>query len=100
MPIRCSNGLKSVKIIGLKTIGQEDVAVPEYFYKVLLDDSRGEYKMIGFLVPAVDSNKPLYSFVVPVDEIEKMTGIDFFPKLDDIIENKLEKSSDYKDWSF
>jgi len=84
----------------LKTIGNEDVAVPEYFYKVLLDDSRGAYKMIGFLVPAVDSNRPLYEFVVPVDQIEKMTGIDFFPKLNDKIENQLEKSSDYKSWSF
>jgi endonuclease G len=84
----------------LKTIGEEDVAVPEYFYKVLLDTSRSEYKMIGFLVPAVDSNKPLYEFVVPVDEIEKMTGIDFYPSLNDKIENSLEKSSDYKSWSF
>jgi endonuclease G len=85
---------------GLKTIGNENVAVPKYFYKVLLDDSRGEYKMIAFLVPAVDSDKPLYEFVVSVDEIEKLTGIDFYPKLEDGIENKLEKSSDYKDWSF
>ena len=85
---------------GLKTIGKEKVAVPEYFYKVLLDDSRGDYKMIAFLVPAIDSNKPLYNFVVPVDEIERMTGIDFYPKLDDKIESKLEKNSDYKDWSF
>jgi endonuclease G len=84
----------------LKTIGEEDVAVPEYFYKVLLDTSRDEYKMIGFLVPAVDSKKPLYEFVVPVDEIEKMTGIDFYPSLNDKIENSLEKSSDYKSWSF
>ena len=35
-----------------------------------------------------------------VDEIEKLTGIDFFPKLDDAIEQKLEASSDYKQWSF
>ncbi|WP_395061542.1 DNA/RNA non-specific endonuclease [Flavobacterium sp.] len=84
----------------LKTIGKEKVAVPDYFYKVLLDDSRGEYKMIGFLVPAIDSNKPLYEFVVPVDQIEKMTGIDFYPKLNDAIENKLEKANDYKGWSF
>ncbi|MDD5148973.1 MAG: DNA/RNA non-specific endonuclease, partial [Flavobacterium sp.] len=40
------------------------------------------------------------SFVVSVDSLEKMTGIDFFPKLDDKIENSLEKSSDYKSWSF
>jgi endonuclease G len=29
-----------------------------------------------------------------------MTKIDFFPKLDDKVENQLEKSNDYKDWSF
>lgn len=84
----------------LETIGNEDVAVPKFFYKVLLDNSRGEYKMIAFLVPAVDSDKPLYEFVVSVDEIEKLTGIDFYPNLDDSIESKLEKSSDYKTWSF
>lgn len=84
----------------LETIGYEDVSVPNYFYKVLLDNSRGEYKMIGFLVPAEDSDEPLYKFVVPVDTIEKMTGINFYPKLEDGLENKLEKSADYKEWSF
>lgn len=84
----------------LKTIGKEKVAVPNYFYKVLLDNSRGKFKMIGFLVPAVDSNRPLYDFVVPVNQIEELTGIDFYPKLDDSIEENLEKSSDYKEWSF
>jgi endonuclease G len=56
--------------------------------------------MIAFLVPNAKSNKPLYEFVVSVDSIEKMTGIDFFPKLDDKTENRLEKNSDYKAWSF
>ena len=84
----------------LKTIGQEHVLVPNYFYKILLDNSNGHYKMIAFLVPNAKSNKPLYEFVVSVDSIEKMTGIDFFPKLDDKTENSLEKNSDYKGWSF
>ncbi len=85
---------------GLATIGNENVAVPNYFYKVLLDEYNGKYRMIGFLIPAEDSDKPLYEFVVPVDEIERLTGIDFFPKLDDAIETRMEKSSDYKNWSF
>lgn len=85
---------------GLKTIGSEKVAVPNYFYKVLLDVDHGNYKMIAFLVPHENSNKPLYEFVISVDEIEKKTGIDFFPILPDSIENRLEKSSDYKSWSF
>lgn len=83
---------------GLKTIGNEKVAVPEYFYKIIYEPTNA--KMIGFLMPAVDSDKPLYEFVVAVDEIERQTGIDFFPKLEDKIENLLEKTNDYKKWSF
>ena len=84
----------------LETIGKEDVAVPDYFYKVLLNKNNGNYKMIAFLMPNEDSEKGLYEFVVSVDEVEKLTGINFFPKLEDSIENQLEKSSDYKNWSF
>jgi endonuclease G len=84
----------------LKTIGTEKVSVPNYFYKILLDNSNGQYRMIAFLVPSKKSDKPIYDFVVSVDSLEKMTGIDFFPKLDDKIENSLEKNNNYKTWSF
>jgi len=84
----------------LKIIGREKVSVPQYFYKILLDESNGKYRIIAFLIPNEKSDKPLYSFVVSVDSLEKMTGIDFFPKLDDKTENILEKSRDYKSWSF
>ncbi|MFD0989933.1 DNA/RNA non-specific endonuclease [Mariniflexile jejuense] len=84
----------------MKTIGSEHVAVPNQFYKVLIDVNSGKIKMIAFLMPHKNSNKPLYDFVVSVDEVEKLTGIDFFPELDDSLENKLEASSSYKDWSF
>jgi endonuclease G len=84
----------------LKTIGQEKVSVPNYFYKILFDNSNGQYRMIAFLVPSKKSDKPIYDFVVSVDSLEKITGINFFPKLDDKIENSLEKNSDYKAWSF
>ena len=82
----------------LETIGYENVAVPKYFYKVLLTNDMT--RMIGFLVPHKDSNKPLYEFVVSVDSIEKMTGLDFFPELEDTLESQLESNSSYKDWSF
>lgn len=85
---------------GLKTIGKENVAIPNYFYKVLVYKSGVKTNMIGFLVPHKESDLPLYKFVVPVDKIEQLTKVDFFPKLDDDIENNLEKSSDYKLWSF
>lgn len=84
----------------LKTIGREKVTVPQQFYKVLLDYSGPEVKAIGFLVPHQASKKPLYDFVVSIDEIESLTGIDFFPALPDGLEKKLEKNSSYKNWSF
>ncbi len=82
----------------LETIGSEEVSVPKYFYKVLL--TKDKTRMIAFLVPHEKSNQPLYEFVISVDELEQKTGIDFFPKLDDATENKLEASKDYKGWSF
>lgn len=82
----------------LDTIGYEHVSIPKYFYKVIL--SKDKQRMIGFLVPHKDSEKSLYSFVVPVDTIEKMTGIDFFPELEDELENKLESESNAKSWKF
>lgn len=86
----------------LRTIGHEEVAVPNYFYKVLLDvdNESKEVKMIAFLVPHEASSQPLYEFVVSVDELEQLTGINFFPNLPDAIEINLESKSDYKSWSF
>ncbi|MBU2949525.1 DNA/RNA non-specific endonuclease [Tamlana agarivorans] len=84
----------------MQAIGDEAVAVPNAFYKVLIDYNSGDPKMIGFLMPHENSNKPLYEFVVSVDDLEKLTGIDFFPQLDDAKEDKLEASTSYKDWVF
>jgi endonuclease G len=84
----------------METIGQEKVAVPKHFYKVLIDVNTGEPKMIAFLIPHEPSNKPLHEFVVSVDSLEALTGIDFFPELEDDVEDRLEASSDYKAWSF
>lgn len=84
----------------LKTIGKEKVSVPNEFYKILLDFTQPEIKAIAFLMPHKESKKPLYEFVISIDEIEQKTGIDFFHDLPDELENKLEKSSSYIGWSF
>src|SRR5450759_1514716 len=76
----------------LGKIGRDGVTVPKYFYKVLYDP-RNE-KMIAFLLPNANSNKPLSDFVVTVDYVESLTGIDFFPALPDSLENNLESQKD------
>lgn len=84
----------------LNTIGKEKVSIPNYFYKILLDYTEPEIKTIAFLIPHKESNKPLYEFVVSIDVLEEKTGIDFFTDLPDNVENKLESSTSYKNWSF
>lgn len=79
---------------GLPTIGkQNEVAVPEQFYKVILYCNAPDIRMIGFLLKNEGSDQPLTAFVVPVDQIEQLSGIDFFPKLPDDIERRLESRS-------
>ncbi|WP_179335793.1 DNA/RNA non-specific endonuclease [Winogradskyella costae] len=85
---------------GLKRIGDENVAVPNQFYKVILDNTNGKIKVLAFIMNHENSDLPLYKFVVSVDKVEDLTGIDFFPELDDAIEDQLEASSSYKSWSF
>lgn len=85
---------------GLKTIGDEAVAVPQQFYKIILAETNGNYKVLAFLLDHKASDLPLYKFVVSVDDIENLTEIDFFSKLDDTNESRLEASRSYKDWSF
>ncbi|GAA3764041.1 DNA/RNA non-specific endonuclease [Flavobacterium ginsengiterrae] len=71
-----------------KKIGTERVSVPKYFYKIVLAKSGKEHKAIAFLVPNADSDKSIYDFVVPIETLEKMTGIDFFPNLKNLKSSK------------
>ena len=78
-------------------IGENEVTVPGYYYKVLFD---GKNRMIGFILPNESSPKSLNEFVVTVNEIEQQTGIDFFSGIDDQLENQLEESINITEWNF
>ena len=79
-------------------IGQNDVAVPAAYYKVLMTEGKTP-RAVGFLMDNEISDKPLQSFMVTIDEIEKVTGIDFFNgMLDAKDEERLESYVDKKAW--
>lgn len=80
-----------------KRIGRNKVTVPEGFFKVVLC-MRGEPKAIGFVYKNNAGNKPKDAYVNSVDEVERITGIDFFPSLPDKVENKVEKEQNLADW--
>jgi len=85
---------------GLTEIGEEDVDVPGYYYKVVTRGGRDNLKAIAFLMPAKDSRAPIQRFVVSVDEIEKRTGINFFKELAPARQEDLEKKIETRDWKF
>lgn len=80
-----------------KTIGKNKVVVPEAFFKVVLC-MQGEPKAIGFIYKNADGNRPKGDYVNTVDEVERITGYDFFPQLADKIENKIEATANADEW--
>ncbi len=83
---------------GLSFIGPHQVAVPAFFYKVLLDTTHSPGIGIGFIVPNKGSSMPLEKYAVSIDEVERMTGIDFFPSLTDDTEVLIESKFDLNKW--
>lgn len=82
-----------------ETIGENEVAVPNEYYKVVLDYEEPEVKAIGFILPNEGSSKSLESFATTVNEVEEKTGIDFFPSLPDDQEEMIEGELDLSKWS-
>lgn len=80
-----------------ETIGVNKVAVPEAFYKVVLC-LQGCPKAIGFVVKNNAGTKKKDQYVNTVDEVERITGYDFFPALPDDIENEVESHASINDW--
>jgi len=75
---------------GLPTLGPHGVAVPEQYFKVILDARDPGVKAVGFLMPNASSSAGLAQFAVTVDSVERVTGLDFFPGLPDAQEAQLE----------
>lgn len=80
-----------------RTIGRGHVWVPDAFFKVVMC-RLGQPKAIGFLLRNNGQKVNIEDVVCTVDEIELKTGIDFYPALDDKIEDRIEAESDFSAW--
>ncbi|OFX62093.1 MAG: hypothetical protein A2046_16785 [Bacteroidetes bacterium GWA2_30_7] len=82
----------------LEKIGKNKVSVPKLYFKVVLDNEGDEKKGIAYLMPNKYCQYPVNNYAVTIDSVETLTGIDFFPNLDDEIENKVESEKNIKEW--
>ncbi len=81
-----------------KRIGRNRVAVPEAFFKVVVCLNKKHTKGIGFVCRNTDGNRKKDIYVNSIDQVERITGIDFFPSLPDSIEETVEATADIDDW--
>ncbi len=83
-----------------ETIGSNEVSVPDLYYKIVLDPSLENHKAIAFIIPNEVSAKPIMDFAVSIDQVEELTGIDFFPEMirTEVLEDKLESRFNKNLW--
>ena len=71
-------------MVKYEVIGRNNVAVPTHFFKVLLmETDRQEFDMLSFVLPnqVLSDQSPLKQYVVPVEAIERASGLLIFDKL-------------------
>ena len=85
------------------------VAIPKYYFMAILGETQSDtYQSIGFWMEHKDygyhNTYPpatvMQKHVVSIDELEGLTGIDFFCNLNDKLENNVEKGCNVDAWSW
>lgn len=72
--------------------------VPAAFYKILVVPGESP-RALAFLMPQdVNGDEPLSDYVVSIDEIEALTGLNFMPQLSEAQERALEAGVDVSGW--
>ena len=80
------------------TIGADHVVVPDAFFKVAMVHDGQRYQTIAFVMGNDDARYWLQDCALTVDELEKRTGIDFYPALPDDLEEAAESCFDFSVW--
>mgnify|MGYP002693501000 CR=1 FL=1 len=82
-----------------ETIGKNEVAVPDAFFKVILAPFANPARAIGFVFPNEKCPGNMANYSTTVDEVERITGHDFFQSLPDDIETAVESATSFKEWN-
>ncbi len=81
------------------TIGESKISVPERFFKVILSPTTVPPRAIGFIMPNSAPAEGLEALAVSVDQVEEITGFDFFHCLPDDIEAEVEGECNFRAWN-
>ena len=60
---------------------------------------RGKPRGIGFIYRNEAGRHPQTEYVNTIDDVERITGIDFFASLPDEVENRVESQANLEEWT-
>lgn len=79
---------------------ESGVAIPEAFYKIIVDEKDGKLRALAFIFSQESKRRQWpRRQLVSIDTVEQFSGLDFFQKLPDDMEEKLEEQSATRLWS-
>ncbi len=82
----------------IKRLKRGNVAVPDAFFKVIADTELPDQKGVAFLIPHAASDKPLQDFMITIDSLESITGINFFNTQNQSWDEKMETKFNGSSW--
>lgn len=80
----------SLYVVTGKTEIEVDSLTPpvKAYYKAILKGCQGD--AIGFLIKEPEGGKDIKEYILPIDKLEKITGMDFFQSLDPSLQEIIE----------
>ena len=81
------------------TLASGHVKVPSAYYKVIMAPCVRPMRAIAFIYPNGHTGGRLQQYAVSVDEVERRTGLDFFPTLPAGEQQRLESSVNLDVWT-
>ncbi|MBQ4366594.1 MAG: DNA/RNA non-specific endonuclease [Muribaculaceae bacterium] len=84
----------------IDTIDASGIAVPQRYFKVIMaPKARLGIRAIGFIYDNGPCNRRLKNYAVSVDDVERLTGLDFFASLPDDLEADIESRCNLNAWT-
>jgi len=84
------------------TIGPDHVAVPTHFFKIIIAGDPSDptkLEAIAFIMPnRTNPDKDVSQFLSSIDEIERLSGLDFMNELDKGVQERLESEKSSRLW--
>ena len=80
-------------------MGESGVRVPSAFFKVFAAPYADEPRGIAFVYPNMTAPGNMEQYTMTIDEVEQLTGYDFFHALPDSIEEAIESKASFRDWN-